>query len=212
MPYKAKAAHQREEWMTLLEVVTHIRSADNCDENAAREQLIAALVDGALGPLRWQREHDDRPTLLGVSSITRPTDTPPLDRAWLEAEINWETGHVRDAWGEYKPGTWRVLLILRHNVLRLWRRQPDSNNHRSESENVVKLPTRDAGGRPTPRDKVYGELDKMWSEGCDMSRPQKTLAEEVAKRKNKKLGKDRNWSERTTIGHVSAWLRKNQLI
>jgi hypothetical protein len=120
MPYKTKAERQREEWMALLEAVTHIRSADNCDENAAREQLIAALADGALGPLRWQRERDDKPPLFGFTSIVTPTDTPPLGRAWEKAKIRWKTGHVRDDWGGYKPGKWRILLISKYRVVRCW--------------------------------------------------------------------------------------------
>ena len=122
MPYKTKAERERENWMTLPEAVTHIRTADRCDKRAARRQLIAALADGlrVLGPLKWGRERDDRLPPFGSTSITTPTDTPPPGRAWLEAKIRWKAGRVRDDWGEYKPGKWRVLLILRHSVLRQW--------------------------------------------------------------------------------------------
>ena len=58
MPYKTKAEQEREQWMTLPEVVAHICVADGCDERAARRQLKAALADGAryLQHLKWKRE------------------------------------------------------------------------------------------------------------------------------------------------------------
>lgn len=129
MPYQTKADCERENWMTLPEAVTHIISAaDGCDEPAARRQLIAALADGlrVLGPLKWERERGDRPPPFGTTSIVTPTDTPPLGHAWLGAKIRWKTGRVRDDWGEYKNGKWRVLLIRRHTVARYWQPSPPS--------------------------------------------------------------------------------------
>jgi hypothetical protein len=123
MPYKTKAKRQRESWMTLPEVVTHICSTDGCDEQSARRQLVEALADGVrvLGPLRWEKEQGDKSPPFGTTSITTPSDTPPLGRAWFEAEICWNTGRVRDDWGEYKSGEWRVLLIHREHVTHHWR-------------------------------------------------------------------------------------------
>jgi hypothetical protein len=206
MPYKTKADRKRAEWVTLPE--------DTCDERVARDQLIAALSDGVsvLGPLKWEREPKDRPPPFGTTSITRPTDTPPLGAVWSKAKINWKTGRVRDEWGEYKRNKWRVLLILRHNVLRQLP-QPGSTDRSKAggpSANIIEPPTRNVRGRPTPRDQVYDELQQMQTEGCNMTRPQKALAEEVAKRQNKKLG-DRNWSERAIIEHISDWLHKKGL-
>jgi hypothetical protein len=120
MPYKTRAQLERERWMTLPQVIIQICSADQCDERAACRCLRAALANGDLGPLKWERERGDRPPLFGVSSIIAPTDTPPAGHEWLEAKFCWKTGQVRDAWGEYKPGKWRVLLISRDHVGRLW--------------------------------------------------------------------------------------------
>jgi hypothetical protein len=215
MPYKTKAELERERWMTLPEAVAHIRSVDKCNECEARRQLIAALADGVrvLGPLKWEREPGDRGAPFGVSSITGPTG-PPLGGAWSEAEINSKTGRVRDDWDS---GKWRVLLILRQGVLGTWQSTPNRSEHPdSISANVGGLATANAGGRPSSSDQVYDELWTMQKEGCDMSRPQKRLAEEVAKRLGKTLGDDKTpgdpgWSERTIIQHVRDWLRDSGL-
>jgi hypothetical protein len=122
LPYKTKADQEREKWMTLPEAVAHICSALGCDERGGRRQLIAALSDGAryLQHLKWEREQNDRLTPIGYSPGIIPMDTPPLGRTWLEAKIRWKTGRVRDDWGGYNPGKWRVLLISRYGVARLW--------------------------------------------------------------------------------------------
>jgi hypothetical protein len=120
--YKTKAEQEREKWMTLPQAVAHIRSARECDERAARRQLIAALADGAraLQPLKWEREPGDRPSPIGAAPMMISMDAPPLGHAWSDAKIRWKTGQVRDEWGEYKPGQWRVLLISRYGIARLW--------------------------------------------------------------------------------------------
>jgi hypothetical protein len=122
LPYKTKADQEREKWMTLPEAVVHICTADGCDERAARHRLIAALADGAryLQHLKWEREPGDRPSPIGPAPMMIPMDAPPLGRAWSHAKIRWKTGRVRDDWGEYKPGKWRVLLISRYGISRLW--------------------------------------------------------------------------------------------
>jgi hypothetical protein len=61
-----------------------------------------------------------RPTTAPWTPATVLTDTPPLRRVWQDAEINWQTREVRDDWGEYKHGTWRVLLLFRDRVTQLW--------------------------------------------------------------------------------------------
>jgi hypothetical protein len=138
-----------------------------------------------------------------------PTDTPPLGRAWLEAKIRWKTGRVRDDWGEYKNGKWRVLLLSRHGVSRHWPPLKLSKPSSRISAEVIALSAHRSGGRPSERDQVYDALDKMRQQGFDMALPQKKLAEEAARRNNKNLG-DRNWSERAIIGHVSEWLDKHR--
>jgi hypothetical protein len=122
MPYKSKAEEERDRWMTLPEAVAHIRSADHCDENAARQEIMKALADGVrvLGPLRWKKEKSDKPAPFGSAPITTPTDTPPIGSNWLGATIRWKNGRVRDDWSEHKNGKWRVLLILRSKVEQYW--------------------------------------------------------------------------------------------
>ena len=212
MPYKTNAERDHEKWMTLPEAVSHICSADNCDEDSARHQLVAALADGlsVLGPLKWKREGSDKPPSFGSSPVTIPTDTPPLGRVWLKANIKWKTGTVRDNWGEYKNGKYRVLLIQRHSINRNW--PPPSKlsiPSGATSTKAIDLSTHKSGGRPSERAKVFNALDMMRKEGIDMATPQKTLADEAAKRNNKKLG-DRNWSERAIKEHVSKWLDKHR--
>jgi len=214
MSYKSRAERERENWITLPEAVIHICSACKCDHRAAHRQLRAALADGVrvLGPLKWERERRDKPPPFGANSIITPTDTPPLGRAWLEAEIDWKTGRVRDDWGEYKRGKRRVLLIDRDMVARRWRQidAAEPLKKASQSASLVEVSTR-RGGRPTQREQVYDELRKMREEGKNMTRPQKALANEVARRANKNIG-DRNWNERTIIKHVSKWLHDNGLV
>jgi hypothetical protein len=207
MPYKTKADRERENWITLPEVVGHICSVDrHCDKSAARDELRTALAEGVrvLGPLRWEKERDDKPPPFLVTSIVAPTDTPPLGRDWLEAEINWETGRVRDDWGEYKPGQWRVLLMFRPNVLRLWPRP--SSSARSPGEPTK--PPRKSGGRSTAREEVNEALRKMREEGRNLALPQKKLAELVASHAGHELGQP-NWNLRTIQEHISKWKREN---
>jgi hypothetical protein len=120
MPYKSKAEREREEWMTLLDAAEHIRNAEGMpDEREARDQLRAALADGLL-PLKWKRGHRDPAPPFGYLACPAPTDDPPRGRQWSTAKINWKTGKVRDDWGEYQSGKWRILLVHRHMVINQW--------------------------------------------------------------------------------------------
>jgi hypothetical protein len=208
MPYRTKAERDRENWKTIPEVVTDIGVADDCKPSTARNQLRRALMNGDLWPLRWQVERGDRtpPIIRGISSQV-PDDLPPRERVWSKAKIDWKTGRVRDDWGDYNNGKWRVLLIHRLAAGHHWP-QP-SPVRRSESPvQVINPSTRNVGGRPTPRDEVYTALRKMQGDGYDMSQPPKRLAEEVAKRCGKKLGA-KNWAPRTITDHVSKWISEN---
>jgi hypothetical protein len=240
MPHKTKAEIDRERWTTLPETVAHICWVDKCDEKLACRELVKALVEGLrpLGPLKWERECTDKPAPFGFSPITAPTDTPPVGRAWETAEICWETGRVRDDWGEYKPGRWRVLLILRSNVVRCWPPLGSSaDSVGSSSEEAVKTAlkaavkervaedgkggklshlarvvgtSQRAVGRSTAREQIHNELRKMQEEGQDLSLPQKKLAELIANRTGHSLGQS-NWKLRTIQEHISKWKRDNGL-
>jgi hypothetical protein len=173
------------EWMTLPETVAHICSAKrHNNKRIARRELIATLTMGLrpLGPLRWRRERDDKPPPFGRTSISMPTDTPPVGCAWSGAKIRWSTGRVRDDWGEYKPGKWRVLLISRHAVLKTWPLPSASDlspsQVNSDSSDVASMQARKRGRRPEVSKNVKNlmreelqkgkltapELDKMTEE------------------------------------------------
>ena len=183
MPYTTKAERERENWMTLPEAVVHIRAAEQCDERAARQQLIKALADGVrvLGPLRWDTAKGDRPPPFGYSPITIPTDTPPIGRGWLEATIRWKTGRVRDDWSEHKNGKWRVLLMLRSKIKQYWSDSPPSGV-------AAKVPI----GKPP---------------GKRRSRPARQLAERALKALYGNLIPDRSGkTDQQLCGEVKAWL------
>jgi hypothetical protein len=163
MPYKSKAEQESERWMTLPETLAHICSVENCGEKAAQREAVKALADGVrvLGPLKWERERADRQPPFGTTSITAPTDTPPLGAAWLEAKIRWKTGRVRDDWGEYKPGKWRLLLILRSKVVNLWRLSPASISAtvgNTKGTNVAPFTHRKKGPKTAKGDSIVGAI------------------------------------------------------
>ena len=208
MSYKTKANAERENWKTIPEVVTDMCAADDCKPKAARNQLRRALTDGGLWPLRWQLEKGDRvPPIIRDSPFQVPDDLPPRERVWSKAKIDWESGRVRDDWGYYNIGKWRVLLIHRLVAGRHWP-QPSPVRRSESSAQVINPLTRNLGGRPTPREEVYAALRKMQDDGHDISQPKKRLAEEVAKRCGKKLGEP-NWAPRTITDHVSKWTHDN---
>lgn len=140
MPYKSKAERERENWMTPPQAVNQISSSNNCSADAARKQILTALADGALRPLRWEPELDERPRDMplppfGRSAAPAEDDTPPSGRFWLDAEIDWESGKVRDDWSIarvraftrrrlnaplHKRREWRVLLLHRHRINLHW--------------------------------------------------------------------------------------------
>jgi hypothetical protein len=130
MSYRSKAERERENWLMLPEAVAHICLADKCGEKDARPNLLKALADDVLGPLRWEQGKGDRPQPFGSGNIPAPSDTPPLGRAWLTAKIRWKTGRVRDDWSEHTTGKWRVLLILRFTVSQQWPLTPPSTADR----------------------------------------------------------------------------------
>lgn len=147
MPYRSKATREREKWMTLPEVIKHIRAAENCDEEDAREQLRSALADTGsadAAPDDGFRNDPDN-LLLGfimpaviwaegelledvknriVNNVQRPrkyTDFEPDGRRWESAEINWRDGTVKNIWTLFKPGEWRGVLVSREAIVRHWR-------------------------------------------------------------------------------------------
>jgi hypothetical protein len=137
--------------MTLLEGVVHVCKAENVrDEREAHRQLKAALVEGDLWPLKWEKERGDRVPPFGYTPAVTPTDTPPRGHAWLEANINWKSGKVRDDWSEHKYAKWRVLLFHRLTVLRHWP-SPLSNLAAPVSANANNLGSRRKRGPKTEK-------------------------------------------------------------
>jgi hypothetical protein len=165
MPNKMKAEcdRDREHWITLPEAVAHICATNNCDERVARRKLVVVLAGEprALGVLKWEREQGDQPPPFGSTSITMPTDTPPLGREWLKAKFRWKNGRVRDDWGEYKNGKWRVLLLPRRSVARRWQPNPPSEptSHAGPaSDNVVSIVSHSRGRRPQVSNRVKDSM------------------------------------------------------
>ena len=143
MPYQSKADQERERWMTLLDTVAHIATSDGCDTASAQTQLIKALADGKLRPLKWEPADGDKAPLPSLgSSMLVPDDSPPQGRAWSGAVVDWATGRVRDDFGEYHPEKARVLLLLRQKVARLWPLAPARSGRGAP-------PTSRRGPRPT---------------------------------------------------------------
>jgi hypothetical protein len=129
MPYRTKAELDRENWKTVPEAVEDICGADGCEVKAARDQLRKALSGGGLWPLRWQFEKRDRTPQRKSrdSAFAVPDDLPPSGQEWSEAKIRWTQGRVRDDWGDYNKGKWRVLLIHGLSVGRYWPQSPRPN-------------------------------------------------------------------------------------
>jgi len=114
--------------MTLAEAVAHVCERDGCDATAAQVQLRKALGDGALF-VRWE---DERPTprMPGGGAMIAP-DRPGRNQAyWQSARMRGAevfdppdgvvTDAGRAAVAAGTLGAWRVLLLLRFDVKRLW--------------------------------------------------------------------------------------------
>jgi hypothetical protein len=186
MPYKTKAERERENWMTLPDAVAHIQSSDQCDdEGVVHRQLHAALADGALRPLRWEQEPDDRPPPFGYTPIMSPTDTPPIGRDWLSAKICWNTGKVRDDWSEHKNGKWRVLLVHRLNIERHWPLTLPSD------VSTKPKPAKSAASyRKRPkREAAETAIREEYPGGVPPTEPDPILLDKVGKRLKEKFGK-----------------------
>src|SRR5262249_33170618 len=160
MPYKTKAELERKNWKTIPEAVVDICTADHCDPKAAREQLRKALTDDGLWLLRWQLEKGDRTPPWGESiPVAVPDDLPPRGEVWESAKIRWQTGRVRDDWGDYNKGKWRVLLIHRLALAHHWQPTPTvdpttlgshaSNVHSTQTDNIVSLSPHSGDDRPS---------------------------------------------------------------
>ena len=59
----------------------HIHSV--AERNIRKAYFLKALADGlsVLGPLKWEKEKDDKPPPFGYTPAIVPSDTPPLGRA-----------------------------------------------------------------------------------------------------------------------------------
>lgn len=126
MPYKSKAEQESENWMTLPQVATHVRSVDGSDEHKARRDVLKALKDSAFysrrrSLIRWKdivRISGEPPNEIG------PHDVPPQGRDWAGAKIRWTSGTVLDPYGAAENGkwrsAWRIVWLARSKVTELW--------------------------------------------------------------------------------------------
>ena len=182
MPYKSKAERESENWMTLPEAINHICKIENIPEMKARKQLVAALVDGELWPLRWQRERGDRARPFGRSAVPSPTDAPPRGPDWSGAKIRWKTSRVHDDWGEFKQGQWRMLLIHRHRVINLWPPVQSTKYDYSDSKKVVPSVSRKRGRAPEKTERIKDEMRKNFRERKFTAAHLEKMKEEVLAR------------------------------
>jgi hypothetical protein len=89
MPYLSDAERQRQKWMTFKEAISHIRSAEKCDENTALQQLRHALAEGAVEST-WALSE----AALGASIVHRVVGMPERQHFWLSVLINLAAGTI----------------------------------------------------------------------------------------------------------------------
>jgi hypothetical protein len=169
--------------------------------------------------VRWA---DERPyvwSFCGMQTIR--TDEPSRDAVyWLECEADPSDPDCVLEQRFYDPTLvdkrtaarldrkrrFRKPIFSREQVLALWLLMAESAQ--IPTGNVVHR-LRRSRGRPTSKDLVYEILSEMRAERLSLTKPHKTLAEEVAVRKGYKLDEHKGWDERTIVQHVSNWLREH---
>jgi hypothetical protein len=107
MPYISEAQHESIRWIELTELVTRVQATDGCGVEEAREQIRAALRQGAISPLRWEPEPAGPPSTPGRFRI--PGNPPPAPNDhWQVIKIDWESSRVFDTFDRAK----RKLLLI----------------------------------------------------------------------------------------------------
>ena len=200
MPYKSRAEQESENWMTLPQVLAHIKSVDGLDnDRKARSELLKALTNGAFYSrrrylIRWKDQiciSGPPPNEIG------PRDIPPRGQEWAQAKISWASGKVLDRYGAAKDGkwepAWRVVWLARSKVMKLWPRPRLSDAPAaigaSISTNVVPVKGRETGPKTDSSiwrqqtEEEYQNRLNTYSAGCYPTREE-----------DEKWGKEKGYS------------------
>jgi hypothetical protein len=165
MSYTSKAQRERAEWMTLVEVVNHIRTVERCEQTAALDQLRRALSDGEI-PNRWAADLRPLPFFHFGDPPNFSDDQVPTGAGyWLHALIFLDGDgrvidqpfHHGEVEGEVLPSERQVrprgLFLLRSRVLELWPLQNPVAHCESENDSAD-----DARGPPKRRSYTDNEI------------------------------------------------------
>jgi hypothetical protein len=199
------------DWMLGAEAIQHIRDAERRTPTDAIDQLKGAIVHGKVGARLRDPNHPGRKAVFppgidqlipagagprGGPEVSPGTRQNPSPDDWRKAKIR-ANGALRFRF--YKTLKWYAFEVLRENVLRIWPLQP------SRAGNVVPLPHRPAGGRPTEYPQVARILDQLSTEGSTLLRGNfKPLADAIRARADKQ-STDGGWSDTTLREHVRTW-------
>jgi hypothetical protein len=114
VPYVSKEERERAKWLDLGRLEAHVCAAEGCNQDEARQQIVRALGDGAIWPLRWDPEPAHSyyfNTISGGLVIGGPRGCPPpggfyrsghrsVDRRdvkhWRVVKLDWERSRVFD--------------------------------------------------------------------------------------------------------------------
>ena len=151
MSYKSRAERASEEWMTLPQVLTHVRLLERLDQENSCQEILKALSDNAFlsgrrSFIRWKDEFcvsGESPDEIG------PHDHPPQGRDWARAEIRWTSGEVLDPHGAVENGqwrpAWRIVWLARSQVMKLWAPMGGPSFSRSNAPNIISVKRRNTG-------------------------------------------------------------------
>jgi hypothetical protein len=184
---------QRALFTTLAEAIDWISKQRNYSRRAATLWIREALAYEVIGPLLWED---------GLM------DYPPVGRQFWLAEARIRRGRVFDP----SAKRWRTLLIGKHSIFQIWREPHDQSGQATENgSNVVPI-TKTKGGRPSAKEEIHQALDKLsHKKGRSVkdTRPRKKLAEQVAEKCGKLLGKSPGWSLGVVLDHIRDWAKKH---
>ena len=195
MPYISKLDRERARWIKLTDALAHIQAAEKCDLDGAWHQLHAAIADEEV-EAKWGDVWLDRPG--GPSKFrvfrdglnnkgTKVLDTP--GRMFVPRKLIAKARHD----GRVK---WRSVLVLSESVERIWGKPPPPPSN---------FPGIKPPGARSAKAQIEQALSEMKAQGEHVEGHQGRLADQLATKLAKKLDKDRGWSTRTVVQHISNW-------
>ena len=111
--YVSKEDRERAKWLDLGRLEAHVRTAEECTRDEAREQIVRALGDGAIWPLHWEPEPTPPPSSFGPPRF--PGCPPPARgrddwrhiKHWLVVKLDWESSRMFDDFERAAYPAWR---------------------------------------------------------------------------------------------------------